>query len=265
MMFNVREATFVGIDLAWRDGKKPSGIAVLRGDRQRAQLLDVTVLSFADVLTRVERHTVGTTVVAIDAPLIICNEFGQRPCETLISRKYGAQHAACHSSNLNLYPDAASVRLAGHLESLGFRHAPGLDHLEDGRAMLEVYPHPALLELFRLPYIIKYKKGNVRQRRLGQQELQRRLKKLSEFSPPLESTPKLSTHLGIETDLLGGVALKNNEDQLDAIVCAYIAYYYWFWGSANTLLFGDLESGYVVVPTLSDGAPGIVKLAPKAV
>ncbi len=66
--------------------------------------------------------------------------------------------------------------------------------------MLEVYPHAALLELFQLPCIIKYKKGNVTRKRRGQQDLQHRLKELSLFSPPLESTPKLSEHLSIDTN-----------------------------------------------------------------
>jgi predicted RNase H-like nuclease len=77
------------------------------------------------------------------------------------------------------------------------------------------------------------------------QSVKRRL-----LSPPLECTPKLAKFLAIDTNSLRGAALKSNEDALDAIVCAYIAYYYWFWGSTGTHLFGDLESGYIIVPTL---------------
>jgi len=94
--------------------------------------------------------------------------------------------------------------------------------------MLEVYPHTALLELFRLPSIVRYKKGNVAERRSGQRVLQRRLWELSRFAPPLECTPKLSEFLSTDTNSLRGAALKSNEDALDAIVCAYTAYYYWF-------------------------------------
>jgi len=115
--------------------------------------------------------------------------------------------------------------------------------------MLEVYPHPALLELFALPSILRYKKGNVATRRSGQRELQKMLSELSRFSPPLECTPKLSEFLATDTNSLRGAALKSNEDALDAILCAYIAYYYWFWGFARTRLFGDEKSGYILVPT----------------
>jgi predicted RNase H-like nuclease len=250
------EAVFIGIDFAWRSERNLSGGAVLRGDRESAQLIEVSasLASCSAVLAYIEKHAAATTVVAIDAPLIITNQEGQRHCETLIGRCYGARHGSCHTSNLSLYPQATSVGLASKLKSRGFRHAPGLTHPENERVMLEVYPHPALIELFHLPSILKYKKGRVATRRSGQQELQQWLRKLSLSSPPLECTPRLSDFLDTGTNSLRGSALKANEDALDAIVCAYIAYYYWFWGARGTHTFGDVDSGYIIVPT-APGAP----------
>lgn len=225
------DAVFIGIDLAWRGENNPSGGAVLQGDRQRAQLLDVkpTLIAPSAVLAFIEEYTTTSTVVAIDAPLVINNLTKQRRCETLIGNRYGARHASCHSSNLSRFPDATGVRLATQLLSRGFRHAPDLTHPDNERVMLEVYPHPALLELFLLPSTIKYKKGSVQKKRSGQRELQNRLHQLSLLTPPLECTPKLSEFFATDTNLLRGAALKSNEDALDAIVCAYVAYYYWFW------------------------------------
>lgn len=226
---------------------------MLKGDRQRARLVDVnaSLASCSAVLDYVNEHATASTFVAIDAPLIINNQKGQRRCETLISKRYAGRHGSCHSSNLSQYLQATSVHLAAQLISRGFRHAPDLAHPENQRVMLEVYPHPALLELFRLPRIIKYKKGKVAGRRSGQRELQQQLSKLSLFAPPLECTPKLSEFLATDTSSLRGTALKANEDALDAIVCAYIAYYYWFWGPCGAHLFGNVDSGYIVVPILS--------------
>jgi predicted RNase H-like nuclease len=220
------EAVFIGIDLAWRGEKNPSGGAVLKGDRQRAQLIEVTASlgSCSAALAYVEEHATASTFVAIDAPLIISNQEGQRHCETLISKRYADRHGSCHSSNLSLYPQATSVHLASQLVSRGFRHAPDLAHPENQRVILEVYPHPALLELFQLPSIIRYKKGKVEERRSGQRELQRRLKELSLSAPPLECTPKLKEFLATDTNSLRGTALNPNENALDAFVCAYIVY-----------------------------------------
>lgn len=252
-MLSVIEATFIGIDLAWRSEKNPSGGAVLRGDRQSARLTDLTASlpSCQAVLSYIENHATGSTCVAIDAPLIMPNKTGQRPCESLISEQYGARHASCHSSNRSLYPEAASVHLASQLISRGFRHAPELKHLENQWVMLEVYPHPALIEFFRLPSIIKYKKGNIAQKRSGQRELQERLRELSFFAPPLEFTPRLSGFLATDTNSLRGAKLKAHEDELDAIVCAYIAYYYWFWGPRGSCVFGDVDSGYIILPIVT--------------
>jgi predicted RNase H-like nuclease len=45
-----------------------------------------------------------------------------------------------------------------------------------------------------------------------------------------------------------GKGLKNHEDLLDAIICAYTAYYYWYWGNRKCKIFGDKENGYIVTP-----------------
>jgi predicted RNase H-like nuclease len=66
----------------------------------------------------------GVVVVGVDAPLIITNSFGQRKCETLLSKKYSDRHASCHSSNLSRYQDATSLRLTDELVKAGFEHAP---------------------------------------------------------------------------------------------------------------------------------------------
>ncbi len=244
------DTAFIGIDLAWRNDKNPSGGAVLIGDRRCARLIDVntSLRTFSAVHAYIEHHANVSTIVAIDAPLVITNRKGQRECETLVGKHYAARQASCHSSNLTLYPQAAGVHLASTLVSQGFRHAPDVPHPESERVILEVYPHPALIELFQLPSIIKYKKMGVARKRGGQRELQQRLRELAGLTPPLESTPKLSDYLALDTNSLQGVNLKANEDGLDAIICAYIAYYYWYWGLRGMHLFGNVDSGYVIVP-----------------
>lgn len=246
------KSVFIGIDLAWRGDKNPSGGAVLSGDRQRAQLVDVnsSIASCSAVLDYISHHATARTFVAIDAPLIINNQTGQRCCETLIGERYGSRHASCHTSNLTLYPRPASVDLAKELTLRGFKHASDPADTRKQRVMLEVYPHAALLELFELSRILKYKKGSVETRRSGQRELQRRLSDMAGLDPPLECTTKLSEFLAIDTNSLRGAALKANEDALDAIVCAYIAYHYWYWGIGGIRLFRGIDAGYIVVPTL---------------
>lgn len=116
-----------------------------------------------------------------------------------------------------------------------------------------------------MPSILRYKKGNVATKRTGQRDLQQRLKKLSVFAPPLRSTPRLSEYLGADVNSLRGAALKAHEDRLDAIVCAYLAYYYWFWGSDATYLFGDVDSGYIIVPAGRNNSRELNEISPPTV
>jgi pyridoxamine 5'-phosphate oxidase len=46
----------------------------------------------------------------------------------------------------------------------------------------------------------------------------------------------------------GGRELKAVEDQLDAILAAYIAAHWWYWGRERNDVLGDSKQGYMIVP-----------------
>tara|TARA_R110000823_G_scaffold311534_2_gene437276 strand:- start:215 stop:490 length:276 start_codon:yes stop_codon:yes gene_type:complete len=75
--------------------------------------------------------------VAIDAPLVINNQSGQRLCKRERGREYSSRHASCHTSNLKLYPHADSVRLSNQLFEAGFLHLGDTDN----KWKIECYPH----------------------------------------------------------------------------------------------------------------------------
>lgn len=248
-------ATFIGIDLSWKSERNPSGAVVLRGQEDGAALVDVSppLRSIKAVLGYIEAHTEQPCVVAIDAPLVILNSSGQRTCESEVGRRYGARHASCHTSNQRLYPQAASVQLAEELAHRGYVHAPGLPSPRDARAvMLEVYPHAALVALYDLPRILKYKKGRLAEKRAGLAELQRWLHRLTHHDPPILATEALSQLLDRPVEALGGQARKDYEDSLDALICAYVAFHYWVWNGLRSEVFGDVESGYILNPRLHE-------------
>jgi predicted RNase H-like nuclease len=244
-------ATFIGIDLAWKSERHPSGAVVLRQHGNGAALVDIAspLRSTEAVLEYVRAHDARPCVISIDAPLVIPNATGQRICERLVGQRYGARDASCHTSNRTLYPDAASVRLSDALRLQGYVHAPGDPH-EATAMMLEVYPHAAMVALFDLPRIVKYKRGTVAMKRTGLGHLQRLLWLLTEHNPPLVANALLQNLLGRRLDALGGQGLKDYEDSLDALVCAYVAVHYWTWGGMRTEVFGDAGSGYIANPRL---------------
>ena len=129
-----------GIDLAWACNKNPTAIAIGTYDGGILHVTHVnasklTVDSIVERLLDIN----GLTGVAVDASLIIRNATGQRPCERELSAHYGKMGASCHSSNLTLYPDAASVALSKKLEVQDFKH------LGAEKWQMECYPHPALI------------------------------------------------------------------------------------------------------------------------
>ena len=139
--------------------------------------------------------------------------------------------------------------LAG--EGLRVVSEPSRERRAGGRWAMEVYPHPAMIELFGLKQILKYKRGRVAQRRRGQGELAARLRRhLPGLEPSLVVEGELAEVLSRDLGELRGRALKSNEDVLDAVFCAYLAAHCWAWGGERSRAIGDGESGSIIVPVV---------------
>jgi predicted RNase H-like nuclease len=256
--------TFIGVDLAWKSERNPTGIAVLDGDRSGAELTAVnTISSEANVAETIIALATSQTVVAIDAPLIITNVTGQRLCESAVGRRYGSREASCHTSNLRLYPDPSSVALTAQLEARGFAHVTPEDQRLAKRVLMEVYPHAAMVALWDLPKTIKYKRGNLGAKREGLEILRNALHRLQSAEPSIQRNEALHVLLTQELSQLNGPRLKNYEDQLDALFCAYLAYYFWYWRWDRNEMFGDVETGYIVNPTLQSKDGSVSSEVPK--
>jgi predicted RNase H-like nuclease len=118
-----------------------------------------------------------------------------------------------------------------------------------GRLIVEVFPHPATVVLFRLHRILKYKARPGRSLTERRQELRRYLELLTTLQwsdPPLLGVQNLWTDLELER--FGPSALKAIEDEADALLCAYIALYGHRWGAARCRSFGTVEGGAIFTP-----------------
>jgi len=209
------KTTFIGIDLAWKSSRNPTGAAVLKGDRLGARLeVLATLFPEASVADFISANTTADTVMAIDAPLVIVNETGQPACETAIGKKYGSREASCHTSNLKLYPDASSIALTAALLAQGFTHVDPVTTKQSGRIMAEVYPHAAMVALCDLPRTIKYKRGSAAAKRVGLNTLRNHLMVLHKAEPPLIRSGVLQELLSADLDELVGQSLKNYEDNV---------------------------------------------------
>jgi predicted RNase H-like nuclease len=238
--------TVLGIDAAWTL-TQPSGLALV-GERAGAwQLLALSpsyqsfhALAAGDLrrqaplsgsrpdaaaLLASSSKLCGRRVdlIAIDIPLAHSPITGRRVSDNRVSRAYGARRCGTHSPS-DKRPGPISDELRDGFDRAGYAlqtnsiSRPGL---------IEVYPHPALVELTGASERLRYKVSNVgrywpnstieERRMLLFQEwtwivalLDRKIRGVADELPPpdLDAPAK---------------QLKAYEDMLDAIVCAWVA------------------------------------------
>lgn len=237
-------AVAFGLDLAWSE-RHLSGICAVSGDGRMVD--EALVGSDDDIMAWVlERLPAGGAVVAVDAPLLVPNQTGRRPCEHELSLVYGGRKASAHPANRVLLTGThgriRGEELAGRLAGLGF----GGPWSGGDRTLLEVYPHPGLIEVFGLAERLRYKRKRgfgVTDQRAGLNELGRLLGSLSAADPPLHA-PAL-----VVDDTVRGAMLKATEDRLDARFCAWMALLWSVRGPTAFRIFGDADTGHIVVPS----------------
>lgn len=239
---------FVGIDFGWVSGA--SGLCCLQWQEQQLQILDITTkLEIAEVFKWLDRwiSSEESALIAVDAPTIIPNQTGTRLPDQLTHKYFGKYHAGCYPANLNRPFASRTIDFGQQLEARGFVHAPSIEPQQLGRYQIEVFPHPAIVHLFNLEKILKYKKGKLLEKA---QELARLRNYIVTLLPNLE--PKLSLeNAAILPNLplkLTGKVFKEVEDKLDSLICAYVAAYWWYWGESKNLVLGNQQTGYIVIP-----------------
>ncbi|WP_205370829.1 DUF429 domain-containing protein [Thermoleptolyngbya sp. PKUAC-SCTB121] len=237
---------FLGIDFGWTS--QPSGLCCLVFQDNALWLKDLTRLAdIPDLLAWIDAcvSPEEPAGVAVDAPTLIPNATGMRLPDRLAHKHFGRYHAGCYPANLGLPFAQRTVQLGLSLEARGFAHAPTIQPQAPIRFQIESFPHPAMVHLFGLSRILKYKKGTVAERRAELAKLRHYvLTVLPVLTPALHFMPDQT----LPNIPMRGVDLKAVEDMLDSIVCAYIAAHWWYWGEARNWVLGDRTQGYIVVP-----------------
>ena len=153
---------FIGIDLGWKSRK--SGLCCLQYSDKELKILDLdSILEIEDILNWIDNLTPLSTpaLIAVDAPTIIPNQTGTRLPDKLTHKYFGRYHAECYPANLNRPFAQRTIKLGISLEAKEFIHAPTIEPQQLGRFQIEVFPHPAIVNLFQLEKILKYKKGKL--------------------------------------------------------------------------------------------------------
>ncbi len=240
---------YVGVDLAW-GRKRPTGVAAL-DDAGRLQR--VTTVNTDDEILAALAPYAEACLVAFDAPLIVTNPSGNRPAEAALNRDFARFDAGAHPSNTSK-PELDPPRGAELAARLGLDLDPASTEL---RRALEVYPHPATISLFRLGRTLKYKQKPGRSLDTLRSELLL-LMHLLEGLATAECPLHLSDHdtwraLVVAVEGAPRKAdLRRVEDQVDAVVCAYVALLA-DRHPERVIVYGDAVEGYIVTPRLPEG------------
>jgi predicted RNase H-like nuclease/ppGpp synthetase/RelA/SpoT-type nucleotidyltranferase len=241
---------FVGVDLAWGE-RKPTGLAVLDADGHLLHLSAVE--TDEEIAAALAPYVEDDCLVAIDAPLIVRNATGNRPAEAALNRDFSRFDAGAHPANTGK-PEFSGTPRGARLSSL-----LGLDmnpRSRRGRRAIEVYPHPATVALFRLGRTLKYKNKTGR-------SLEQLRGELLALMGLLEGLVSAGTPLVVEGPEWSALAarvqaaarkseLRPVEDQVDAVMCAYVALFATR-EPERTTTYGDFENGYIVTPSLPAG------------
>jgi predicted RNase H-like nuclease len=250
----------LGIDAAWTL-TNPSGVALVAKPKSAWQLLALSP-SYQCFMARANGRSAGTAIgsrpdpkalldsserlcghpvdlVAADIPLAMSPISCRRSSDNAVSRAYGNRHCGTHTPSATR-PGQISEDLRGEFAQAGYPlrtisiALPGL---------IEVYPHPALVEFADARRRLPYKVANVRKYWPNATGPERRTLLLAEWANIVEL---LEARIQGVKDALPAISLdsgasylKSYEDMIDAVVCAAVAVCA-LEGSASP--FGDADS-----------------------
>jgi predicted RNase H-like nuclease len=244
---------FVGFDSAWTDNPRAPGAICAVGfeDAHPVQFHEPRLAGFDQALSFISgvRSDSGNTLVALDQPTIVPNLTGMRPVEraaaSVISWLGGGVQPA-NRGRLGMFCGASPIWR--FLTALGAVEDPEQARVaSEGLFLMEVFPALALASF-----------GNDFFARLGGARYnpdRRRTFRPSDWGRVAEAAEREARLLGCP-DLAvwcsdaGRIAQprKADQDRLDSALCVLIALRWRLRPRAESLLLGDLATGYMVLP-----------------
>lgn len=230
----------LGVDAAWTP-RHPSGVALVKqGVTGTWECIELAgsysefleksgmpadgirdPLPIQQVLRLSERRCGGPVrLVAADLPLSTQRITKRREADNEVSRKFGSCKCSTHSPT-GERPGQLSERYRMALESSGFRLATSAKHLS-GRALIEVYPHPALLALLDATERIPYKWSKKCKYWPNETTEVRGILIIEQLERILEALKGVIRGIPLKIDREARTGIKAIEDQIDALVCAWV-------------------------------------------
>ncbi len=164
-------------------------------------------------------------IVTIDMPVATTPIRSRRAADNQISSRFGAQGCSTHSPSSER-PGRIGRNLTAAFAALGYPLATSRTRAGTLRRLLEVYPHPALLELLPCETRFKYKVSKSRRHWKETTVLQRYELLLRQFARIHDALRRelgpLPLALPSPEPANSLSSLKRFEDALDALVCVWV-------------------------------------------
>ena len=253
----MKKMRYLGLDLAWAPRNSSGGAVLEPTDSGEVRLISTSQLrTHEDVLGWLSRNRgQWNAIVAVNAPVVVENSGGQRPCDLQLQQHFGRYQVDDHQVN---------IVSAGHPRTMGkamFRMGFDPDPQADGDRVIETYTQPAQILLFDLDRPIRLKHGPMGARRdaiVRYRELI--VARLLTGVPLVAPSNALKALLESDLSAMNGTRLGELEEKLESFLCAYIAAYLDIRGPGDCAYLGDVDDGYILLPTSasprSDGASG---------
>ena len=251
---------FVGFDSAWTGKNKGAICCVMfQGDKlERAEVPRPSSFTEAVRIVSDLRGQSDDILVAIDQPIIVCNQHGSRRVDQIAHSLMTRLGSAAQPANLNkaaMFGPKAPIRkfISKVSPSMDFEAAKspaGHTHL------VEVYPALALPALE--PHFMK-PRHNCR-RWAARYNPKNSHFDLSDWKLVCRTVQRYAGEIGLDplsswAEKKAGLdnPRKPDQDKVDAAICLIIALQWRRCRQKYGLeAFGDLESGYIVTPTSSE-------------
>ncbi len=170
----------LGVDAAWTEAE-PSGVALFvdEGAGWACRIVAPSYGAFIDAcrgtpvdwsdtplgvvppvnaLLDAARSAAGCTpsVVAIDMPMSLVAFSARRTADNRVSKEFGSRSCSAHSPS-GVRPGPLGREMSEAFRHRGYRLATEIEARPSERALLEVYPHTALLALLGVGERVRYK------------------------------------------------------------------------------------------------------------
>jgi len=241
----LRTIRYLGLDLGWTP-RDPSGGAVLE-TTESGNLILVTAESLRtheDTLRWVSKNRGrGHCTLTVNAPVIIENLSGSRPCDKLLLEHFGRFKIDEYANN-NI--SASHPRtMAKAWMRMGFDPDPG----SESDRIIETHFQAAQIMLFGLDRPVRIKSGPIGSRKESVDRLRELIQeRMMDGTPELEPSDALDSILDAHLPDLNGTRIGELEERIEALITAYVGAVLGQVGGDACAFLGDLDKGYILLP-----------------